>query len=308
MSNTTTYIEDDSVKSRSSKVISLWSCDSGMGVNTLAIACAVETARRGFRTALVEFDTFHPATAVSLGMSHDSRNFETWVTKSKESEQFRGIREYLINSNIWLQEIGRDNRTLSEAVSELPSELYVFAPSRNMDRFQARQVLLKPSMPVYIIDELESLGFEAIFIDVPSEILNPVTGPALKLSDEIFVLLDGQVSHCIYTSEDLKRLRKDIEGDNIRLILNRVPEDMVKPVEKTVGEKAFLTIPEDPTLLERSLDLIPGGGEEYTKVVEKLCDSVGFTKKVKKANGGTISTDDKNKPSKLKSFLSFARK
>jgi hypothetical protein len=302
-------MSNEEVKQRKSKVVSFWSCDSGMGVNTFAIACAVETARRGLRTALVELDTFHPATFVTLGMSHHTRNFETWVSKSQESDQYRAIREYLVNSNIWLQEMGKDNRMISDAVSELPSELYVLAPSKYMDRFQARNVKLKPTMPAFIIDELENLGFEAIFFDVPSELLNPVTGPTLKLSDEIFVLLDGHVSHCIYTSEDLKRMKKDIEGDRIHLLLNRVPEELVPAVEKTVGEKSFMTIPEDPSMLECSLDLIPGGGEEYTKVVQAFCDRIGFSRKVKKAHGGILQTEGKDeKPSKLRSFLSFAMK
>ncbi|MEK5400587.1 hypothetical protein [Paenibacillus sp. FSL K6-2859] len=273
----------ETVNKRTSKVITGWSCDSGMGVNTFLRAAATETASRGIRTALVELDLFHASTAYSMGMSHPTRNLETWISKNQEGEDYRDVKDFLLNSNIWSHEKYDDSRQMQDVVAELPQDLFLLTPSQNLDRFFAGSLKLKHDMPAFIIDSLDKLGFQAIFIDVPSELLMAVTPASLKLADEVVVLIDGQVAHCMYTAKELNRLSREIENDRIKLVLNRTPQPLVKVIEKLMEREVFTILPEDPTMAERSLDLLQGGGDDFNSAVSTFIDNVGFPKKKKTA-------------------------
>lgn len=264
---------------RKAKVIVGWSCDSGMGVNTFLTSAAIETAKRGIRTALVELDIFHPAAAVTLGMSHPTRNLETWITNSTENKKLRDLSTYLVNSKIWLTDHEKGTNNFAKVISDLPEQLYTLAVSRFMDRFNARGLRLTTDMPAFIINALEKLDFEVIYLNVPSEMLMPVTGPSMKMADVLLAFLDGQVAHAYYTAQELKRLDRDLNPENIKLVLNRVPNALVKPVETLVSRKAAFVLPEDPSMLERSLDMLPTGGDVYENVIKQFCDSQGLTKK-----------------------------
>lgn len=292
---------------RRCKVITGWSCESGMGVNTFMTAAAIESAKRGIRTALVELDLFHASTAVTLGMSHKTRNLESWLGKAAGAEKYREIKDYLLNSNIWSQEMSNERSDISDAVSDLPQELYLFTPSQHMDRFEAASLRLKADMPYHIIKELDELGFQAVFIDLPSEILMPGTSTSMKLADEVLVFTDGQVSHNLYTLKELKRMEKDVDSERIKLILNRAPQMLAGVVEGMLDRKVWLTIPDDPSIIQRSLDLIPGGGEDYNNVVKKFCDQVGLIKR-KKASSLDSSMEGSQNESRSGGFFNFLRR
>ncbi|KGP77789.1 MULTISPECIES: hypothetical protein [Paenibacillus] len=262
------------------KVIVGWSCESGMGVNSFLNAAAVESARRGVKTVLVELDLLHASTSISLGMSHHTRNLESWITKSKESGENRAIRDYLVNSKIWMQDMAATNPGLEAAVSELPQDLYLLAPSQFLDRFQAHAHSMTKDTPYFIIEQLVDLGFEAIYMDIPSEILMPVTGTSMKLATDLLVFVDGHVAHSIYTNQTIKRIIGDHRG--LKVMLNRAGT-LGPGIEKLLGQPIWKTIPDDPTLSEKSLDLVPGGSDKYNAVVNDFCDAMGYKKKKKQA-------------------------
>ncbi|MET1174601.1 hypothetical protein [Paenibacillus amylolyticus] len=279
----TTEMMDDTVNisfaKTNNKVIVGWSCESGMGVNTFLNAAAVESARRGVKTALVELDVLHASTSISLGMSHRTRNLETWLAKSKESSKLRDIRDYLVNSKLWMQDMASSHPGLESVISELPEDLYLFAPSQFMDRFQAHSLPMSKDMPYFIIEQLSELGFEAIYLDIPSEMLMPVTGVSLKLASELLIFVDGHVAHSVYTGQEIKRMLSN-NGDQrgLKIILNRAP-GLAPAVEKILGQPVWKSLPDDPTITEKSLDLIPGGGDKYNSVVNSFVDTIGFKKK-----------------------------
>lgn len=260
-------------------IISGWSVESGVGVNSFLLSAALEAADRGYRTVLIELDTLHASTSVRTGMTHKTRNLEKWLEYRKNEGSYMDIKDHLLNSKIWLNEQTAKNKSLQSIIEEIHPNFFQFTPSQEVDRFSGYNVPLFDDMIAEMIEQLKANGFEAIFIDLPSEILTQGVAQAMSLSDEIVVMTDGDLAHTVYTRKQLDSFMKEIDPDHFKIVINRVPTELIPAVEKNLGYKAWLTIPEDSKMMEYSMDLLPAGPDGFKKSAVKFLDGIHLKRK-----------------------------
>ena len=268
------------VQAVESKSIGFWSVKSGAGVGTFVRSVAVEVATRGYRTGLIEMDLLRPATSTALGLSHHVRNLEVWIEQNSDSEldgTFSSIQPYLLNRHLWLQQNLSASKDLIASVQALPEELYMLAPSNSLAPWKVKNHPV-PDMPKHIINEMMSLGFKGILIDVPSEINYPTTISTMKEVQEVYVMLGPSCVDMVHTQRALDFLTPEL-GNKFKLIFNQFEdrhEDLIKGIEGMLGQKFEFIIPRCAELDLRSFDLLSGGGPEYQLKVKEFCDRIGF--------------------------------
>lgn len=285
------------------KIVAFWSVQPGMGVSTFAQAAAIETAKRGLMTALIEWDLFYPSVSYALGLSHPERNLEKWIEKSQN--RMVSIEKFVLNKKIWqddLSKMPRKSQGFAPVIKELPSNLFVLAPSEFSRSWTIP--FPKPEMVRFVLEELVSRGFQAIYMDVPSELLFPVTGVSLRLAEDIFAFTTGRSTHVIRTFYTMEKLEEDL-GKNMHLIFNRMPDGFAPVVQNTIKREPFMILPEDDTLLEKSYEMKVSGDEKYQKSVESFCDQLGFYGKAKTKTEDTV--EQKKKSFSLPTFSRFKR-
>lgn len=276
------------------KIVSGWSCKSGMGVNTLLLSAAIESANRGYRTAFVELDIVNNITSIKTGLSHPTRNIEKWIEYRTKENAYISLETYLLNSNIWLADpVNRKNKPLTEIVSDMDRNLFFLTPSQSLDRFDAYEVLFYPDTVKVILEQLKSNDFEAIFLDLPSEILSIVTVPAMSLSDEVIVMVDGSVATAAYTRSQLDFLIKEIEPHRIKIVTNRVPKSLVSAVEVNLDAEAWMSIPEDTEMIEYNLDMRNTGGAIFQKATNEFLNKLYLTPKKNYKSSSKVAESEK---------------
>ncbi|AQS55663.1 AAA family ATPase [Novibacillus thermophilus] len=269
-----TFLDDegdemDRIK-KPTKVWAFWSAKPGMGVSTLVQSLAVELARAGHRTLLIEWDTVYQSVPYSLGLSDPKRCIEQWVTDAEAGLDPR-LEDYLLNKTIWLQE--HKDKGIKKAVEALPDHLYVLAPSNQIkpwDMMSFEITTVKKTL-----DRLTDLNFSVVLIDVPSEITHGATAATLQRADTAFVVVDGKGSHGMITKKGVDFIEKELDI-SFDLILNNVDDAAIKYIEKGMGKKSRFVLPYDGTLSDRSMRFNPIGGEEYQSVLLSFLTEQGY--------------------------------
>ncbi|MED0738883.1 hypothetical protein [Aneurinibacillus thermoaerophilus] len=270
-------------------VISFFSPNPGVGVSTLSHATAYEMARRGLRTCLVEWDIFNPTCAISTGLSHSQRNLQNWLEKNSNKEQYTTVKDYIINSKIWEQEIEKDKKGFLPVIRELPENLFILAATEHMDLFALDKIELKPNMPHFVISDLiGNMGFDAVVLDVPSQLLFPVTGTSLKLSSKVFLVTNGNLPNCMHIKRRRSRLEKDLGAERISLVYNShvEHEGAISAIERVTGLKVAHTVDYDEYSLVNSHNFEIMSNMSFTKGIKSICDALGVVDETEEEKSG----------------------
>ena len=301
---TETKLEDTIQKTN---VWAFWSAKPGMGVSTLTQSLAIELAKAGHKTLLIEWDTTYPSVPFTFGLADRTRCLEKWVMDVESGVNPR-IQDYLLNKERWLSE--HKDRGIRKAIQKLPDNFYVLAPSNEIKPWEP--LTSKVGTIKKTLEDVKELGFSMVIVDVPSEVTHSATAVTFQKADHAFVVLDGKGSHAVLTKMTVDFIEKEL-GISFHLVLNRVDEGEVKNIQKGMDKHAVLHIPFDTSLGKRSLELNPSPGEEYRTVLIDFLRDEGFIQEPEKKRkwlGSKAMKKRKNKaeekPNELAAFLKFS--
>jgi hypothetical protein len=249
------------------KIFSFWSPSSNLGKRTISQAYAAQIAKLGYSVLYVEFDYLNPALALTTALSHPSKNFYQLAL----SQDSFDLRQYIATKMD--VKITKDMVDLFE---EIPHELHFLGlPSGFVpDSFPS---ITNEDFLNTLLSALKEIEYDAVVINLPTEIDNLFSFPVMLESDVVFsVVSSNPVRISEYRSYMKMLVETPLKMDKWKVIVNQVGRGITKEhCDQMLREKSIITVPYDMERPAYELDLRIGSPIINQKMIE-LAGMFGF--------------------------------
>ncbi|MEQ6391246.1 hypothetical protein RZN22_18380 [Bacillaceae bacterium S4-13-58] len=250
------------------KVFSFWSPSTNLGKRTVSQAFASQIAKLGYGVLYVEFDYMNPSLAITTALSSKEKNFYQ-LSLSQDSFD---LRQYIANK--------MDVRITKEMVSlfeGIPQDLHFLGLPSGFDSEQFPSITNEEFLST-LLSALRDVEYDAVVINLPSQVDNLFGFPVMLESDVIFSVTTANPVRIKEYRNMMKMLvETPLKMDKWEVIVNQVGEGITKETcdQLLREEESIIAIPYDNQRPADELDL-KMGSPIINKKMEELAGMYGF--------------------------------
>lgn len=250
------------------KLFAFWGSTINSGKRTLSQAFASEIAKNDYKVLYVELDYRNPSFAITTGLTNSGKNLyklalsqdnfklDNFIADKKETDLLK-------------------QKSFQKVIERFPDKLHYLALPSN---FSAESFpVLKEGFSKAFIQSLRESEYDAVILNLPSDIENSFCFPVMLEADRVFhVLTDSIVRMNEY--RELKKVLLDASLDESKWvnIFNKVGLGVSKAaLEELIGESGLASIKFDQkrSLFEKDLQI---GSPEINDEMSHLVTLFGF--------------------------------
>ena len=246
------------------KIFSFWSASSNLGKRTISQSYAMQIAKLGYSVLYCEFDYLSPALAQTTALSNQDKNFYQLAL----SQDTFDLRQYIATK--------MDVKITKEMVGlfeEIPHEFHFLGLPSGFDPETFPSITSEDFLET-LLSALKEIEYDAIVINLPSEIENLFGFPVMLESDVIFNVVSSNPVRISEYHAIIRMLQETpLDMKKWKSVINQVGQGISKETcDQMLREQSILAIPHDAERSGFELDLRFGS----TLINQKTAELAGL--------------------------------